>query len=1252
MKKRILLACVAAASISCIEDNSMPEGLRATTTSGGAKVVFDLDARPLPEIPLPNDVATRVDPDSPTGRRLNVSMISPTRLESEVRAKANDLDGWGTFAPITVQFDGLLDLHNIVDRHQELVPNYNNDAVFLVNIDPDSDEYGELVMLDMGMGNYPVTQKDPRKYFEFDPRANGSNFLFESVQEEDLNGNGELDPYEDTDDDGVWDTPNTLDLGADPLEWKQILEFYERETNTLMIRTVDALRPGTTYAIVLSDKLVDDAGRPVDSPFGYINHTRQTPELEVLRTILPNLLPERFESTLKNVRFAWSFTTQSSTHELYQIRRGLYGHGPLKWLSDEYPAELTLVHSAKTKPDDESPIIIRLDDTIVQFIVQALAGGVSDETQQLMIQGFKDIDYLVSGTFVSPYFLADRDGLPNTPEDIADNRNQFDDDEWFNIDLKNGTATHGPDEVTFWCLIPKATGDMKPPFPVVMYGHGYTSSRVEALGFAGAHAKFGIATCALDAAGHGTVIPDDLIPDVFDTTLENANLGNLLAAIQHGRARDLNNDGQVDSGGDFWTANIFHTRDILQQSALDHMQFIRILRTFDGQKRWRDSVDESNPFVANVRELVGPWDTDGDGKGEIAGDWNGDGVPDIGGERPYYMWGISLGGILAPIVAGADPTVKAAVPMSGGAGLLEIGHRSTQGGVPEAVILPMLGPLVVGRPSNAWNADSGEFEFTGDVTLEWMITSNNDDVKIPFAHLSGIEEGDQIVIRNLEREKRPELVKEEKLQARSVFRDGSFRAGLAADAVNANERRNTLGFDPTFLVEPSLARRGDASTGFKVQYFRSTGHRYPSKEDVVSKIDDTWTGAQTPDDGFSPNFRAIWTGTVTAPEDGRYEFKTVAQGAVRLYTNGNRRINDRDGEFTTAIALDAGETVHLRLEYDRTGDTGSIQLLWSNDESLSETVVTGDAVKTHIPLDSDETAELGKHTVTALGGDARDFGDEFRIEIYGQDGELKQVVDTFEVDAVHDNILYPAGSPLAALREGFGLSRQTPDMRRFLGLAQHLVDAADPAAYAPKYHRYPQMFPYETPEFQDGGTNVLYVPTGGDSAVPVVTGYAMARLGGVLEYEEVDGRYNMPANRWLIENYVYESIYWLDRFEDYPGALFDADDLDRGGFESERFPERGTDANPDAAQPLRATIETPYGVSALRVPYLRTDGEHGIFLPASGKGFDIHSFMANQISHFFATGGTEISDDPCMADYSMESCDWFERGVPMGPGPQ
>ena len=53
----------------------------ARAAPAAVTVEFDFDERPLPEIPLPNDIATRPDPSSATGLRVNASLLAPTGME-------------------------------------------------------------------------------------------------------------------------------------------------------------------------------------------------------------------------------------------------------------------------------------------------------------------------------------------------------------------------------------------------------------------------------------------------------------------------------------------------------------------------------------------------------------------------------------------------------------------------------------------------------------------------------------------------------------------------------------------------------------------------------------------------------------------------------------------------------------------------------------------------------------------------------------------------------------------------------------------------------------------------------------------------------------------------------------------------------------------------------------------------------------------------------------------------------------------
>ena len=57
-----------------------PEGI-APSQEAKTTVKMDFFHRPLPEIPLPNDVATRFDETSATHRRLNAYKVAPTQIE-------------------------------------------------------------------------------------------------------------------------------------------------------------------------------------------------------------------------------------------------------------------------------------------------------------------------------------------------------------------------------------------------------------------------------------------------------------------------------------------------------------------------------------------------------------------------------------------------------------------------------------------------------------------------------------------------------------------------------------------------------------------------------------------------------------------------------------------------------------------------------------------------------------------------------------------------------------------------------------------------------------------------------------------------------------------------------------------------------------------------------------------------------------------------------------------------------------------
>ncbi len=786
------------------------EGLAPAQQTGGPRVSFDLTHTPLPEIPFPNDLATRPDPGSPTGLRLNASLIAPTQLERGVRGLLDTLDGFGTFAPITVAFDEDLDVLDLYNRQNNADP--ADDGVYLVDL-----ATGATTPLDFNGGHFPYTLNDPGQYFLNDPDTSAFNLLF-PVAGPAANFLHPALPHD------------TLREQADDL-----LTFYERATRTLILRPVVPLAQEHRYAVVLTNQLRGTSGKAIVSPHAGINHTSQTAELQPLLAHLPG------SGRLEDVAYAWAFTTQSTTRDLELIRRGLHGDGPLRALSvgyrvrdvasqTQYASRLTVLQERGAYPPlDASPskpgdFILPINDCaappappgclsalLADDQVRGLLIGGDALAAQALLDSFKYVDYLVSGKFDSPSFLDTDSGAPA--------------DQTFRIDARNGTARTVPETVTFILAVPKPRPEVGhlPPFPTVIAGHGYKSMRVEhLLGFGGTFAKFGLATIAIDAYGHGIGI-DPLLELTGRTLAHKYGLDAFADAVFQGRARDLDNDGIKDSGGDFWTADTFHTRDVVRQSIVDWMQLVRLLRTFDG----------------TGQQLLGKLPN-------RAGDFNNDGVPDVAGPVTWpfdvlakdgkmhlfekgavnpgsdlFVFGISLGGILSGILPAVEPAIVAAGPASGAGGLADVGIRSTLDQVVQAVFLELFGPLFAtcpfspssggadpqtGIPWGACNAAASDAQ----PTLVLVVQDVNRERDLPIARLT-LAPGQRVMVKNLSQTS-ADCSRGEKIDGCSVGTadaQGRLRLPVAADWPSLLATRTSRGPGLVDQVKVQVLAPGD-----------------------------------------------------------------------------------------------------------------------------------------------------------------------------------------------------------------------------------------------------------------------------------------------------------------------------------------------------------------------------------------------------------------------------------------------------------
>lgn len=789
---------VALAALGCTNDE-IPSGLKRTPDGDGNMVRFDLYHKPLPEIPLPNDAAMWPDPTSRTGLRVNASLVAPTSFERVARQKFDTLEGWGTYSAFTVGFDKrdpndsrpAIDLDNIIARHQGDDFEFENDGIYVINLDT-----GVPVPIDMGDGVFQYIVREKNKYWRNDSRATETVLLFETADETIDPATGKFDPARtvdgtpngipiykpewDTDFDGVLDRPNLLDPTACPNQEEvllgevedhlrdqcvadNLLTWYERETDTLTTRPLIPLDERTRYAVVVTDRVVDPDGDPVMSPFDFVYHPTQEDAAKSVRNHLSNPALSTYYGDiggtgLERVAFMWSFTTAPVVEDLRLVRDGLYGTGPFSYLAKRFPAEVdmqralglvtadALENGATEEPNwPEDPrckelyekgyYIVELDR--VRDFLRTLASqgfGVNGPSLEALLQSFEAISHLAVGFFKTPFFIS---GGPKGTDPNAS----------FNVDFRTGEGEVHEDIVQFLLAVPKETAEHKQPFPISYYGHGYTSSTIESLGFAGVMAQQGLASVGMNASFHGLQL-GEAEEKLAKALFPGACLAPFGDAMLAGRHRDLDGDPVPDSGGDYWTSYLFHTRDVVRQSAIDQLQMFRIFKSFDGKTMSKQDYNQ-------------------DGTPDLAGDFDTNGVPDVGGR--YYAWGQSLGGILSPFLGALDWEVTATAPTAGAAGLLDVGARTFQGGAFEGIYLRNFGPLVVGVPASELNEGQtacGE----NQLSVRFVVLSVNNDVEVEISCVdANTDEGGTVYIYNYGNGER---------RCARMAPDGRFRIGV------------------------------------------------------------------------------------------------------------------------------------------------------------------------------------------------------------------------------------------------------------------------------------------------------------------------------------------------------------------------------------------------------------------------------------------------------------------------------------------
>jgi beta-glucosidase len=176
-------------------------------------------------------------------------------------------------------------------------------------------------------------------------------------------------------------------------------------------------------------------------------------------------------------------------------------------------------------------------------------------------------------------------------------------------------------------------------------------------------------------------------------------------------------------------------------------------------------------------------------------------------------------------------------------------------------------------------------------------------------------------------------------------------SGLQQIVPNAKvEFLDGLSLDPATSVWSTENSKGASIAGLKTEFFNNANW---SGDAVATRIDThvdmDWSTDKLPVNGDTSNTSVRWSGKVTPTTSGEQVFKVRADGAVRLWVNGQEIINNGDGKplptnsipptipESGKVTLEAGKAYDIKLEYSRRagyistmGGMVGVQLAWAS----------------------------------------------------------------------------------------------------------------------------------------------------------------------------------------------------------------------------------------------------------------------------------------------------------------------------------
>lgn len=201
--------------------------------------------------------------------------------------------------------------------------------------------------------------------------------------------------------------------------------------------------------------------------------------------------------------------------------------------------------------------------------------------------------------------------------------------------------------------------------------------------------------------------------------------------------------------------------------------------------------------------------------------------------------------------------------------------------------------------------------------------------------------------------------------------------------------------------------------GLKAEYFNNQDFSgSPSVVGNDPNINFFWSNTEPPKGIIEKNFAVRWTGKMTAPETGKYDFGWRGRGFLKVWLDGKIVLeeskNARNSKHNTTLDFIAGKTYDLKVEYvENKSDSSASRLIWSPPSA-----------QTNLRQEALNIAKQADVVVLAMGITPSVEGEEMDVNVEGfrRGDRTELALPKPQLDLIKE--IYAIGKPVVLVTMG------------------------------------------------------------------------------------------------------------------------------------------------------------------------------------------------------------------------------------------